>query len=694
MQSIRNIGIIAHIDAGKTTVSERILFYTGINYKIGEVHEGTATMDWMIQEQERGITITSAATTCEWKNHKINLIDTPGHVDFTIEVERSLRVLDGAVGVFCAVAGVQPQSETVWRQADKYKVPRIAFINKMDRLGADFENCLEQIRSKLNKKIAIMQLPIGKEDNFAGVIDILDANKIIWNESEQGKNFKIETLSSEEDELVKIYRDELICTMIDFDEELATKYLNGDSISSDELKKSIRLCTIHNGLIPVYCGSAFKNKGIQPLLDGVIDFLPNPMDFKEITGYALSGKDKIVSFPLSVESHFCALAFKIMNDSFLGSLTFLRIYSGSLAVGDVLLNSNNGKKEKILKILKMHANKRTELKEAYAGDIVAVGGPKETRTGETFCSSSAPIILDPMNFPDPVMDLAVELKKSEDEDKFQQALQSLKAEDPTFHYSINKETGQTLIKGMGELHLEIIIDRLKRESGIPLNIGAPQVSYRERISKEAIFKEHLHSEIAGKQMLAEIEIKISPIIDSKNQQNIVSNSYRSIGELPKQFIKAAIAGIDDFFKAGVLLGYPVLSTAVEILNIHYEEDKSSEIAFKIAAVNAIQSAFRRAQPLLMQPIMELEISCPLEYSGEVISSIASRGGNILSVNSSGNIEAILCTAPLGDLFGYSTVLRSSTQGRGTFTMKFSHYDSLDLNKTKKILDTKGMSYLF
>jgi len=686
LSKIRNIGIMAHIDAGKTTTTERILFYTGKSYKIGEVHDGTATMDWMVQEQERGITITSAATTCQWENHKINIIDTPGHVDFTIEVERSLRVLDGAIGVFCAVGGVEPQSETVWSQADKYNVPRIAFVNKMDRVGANFYNVVSEIKTKLGKSAASIHMPIGSEDTFEGLIDLPSMKKIIWNDLDQGKNYEQVELSGTELQEAQMYREELVESVADFDEELGDIYLSGEAVSEEMLKKAIRAAVIEEGFIPVLCGTAFKNKGVQTLLDAVIDYLPSPVDIGSIKGHDVKNKEKQISRSCSPEEDFSGLAFKIATDPFVGRITYFRIYSGELKVGQQVLNSLENKKERIGKILQMHANKREEVDSARAGDIVAITGLKYTTTGHTLCASNKPIIFDLMEFPETVISIAIEAKTSADEDKLEKTLTQLQLEDPSFKFQTNKETGQLLIYGMGELHLDIIVDRLYREFKVGVNVGSPQVAYRESIEGTAEVTKEYRQDINGKVQYGEVKIKVEPI----EEQVISYSSEFSSREVPKPFFVAVEQGVIDSAPGGSLAGYPFIGIKATLMDLKYDDVDSNELAYAIAASMAFKEACQKAGLTLMEPIMDLEVITPSDFAGDVISDINAKRGKILSMDPRNNKESIKAEVPLAELFGYSTELRSKTQGRANFTLTFKKYEALTHNLTKKILEKRGI----
>ena len=686
LNSLRNIGIMAHIDAGKTTTTERILFYTGVNYKIGEVHDGTATMDWMIQEQERGITITSAATTCSWKNHKINIIDTPGHVDFTIEVERSLRVLDGAVGVFCAVGGVEPQSETVWGQADKYRVPRIAFINKMDRTGADFHNVISEIKTRLGKNAAAAQLPIGSEETFQGLIDLVELKKIIWEDEDLGAKFIESDLTESEKDEASMYRDELIESVADFDEELAEVYLSGDQVTAELLKKAIRKAVIHDSFIPVFCGSAFKNKGVQTLLDAVVAYLPSPIDIGAVKGFEVKDNEKVISREPTVDEAFSGLAFKIATDPFVGQITFFRIYSGELKAGAQIFNPLEDKKERVGKILQMHANKREELQSAQAGDIVAITGLKYTTTGQTLCLTNKPIIFDLMEFPETVISIAIEPKTTADEDKLTKTLEQLKIEDPSFKYLNNKETGQLLIYGMGELHLEIIVDRLSREFKVGVNVGSPQVAYRESINNTVTFEKEYRNEASGKAQYGHVKIQVEPI-EEQTIQYVAEFKNR---EVPQEFFKAVERGILDSAPGGALAGYPFIGIKVTLKELKINELESNEVAYTIAASMAFREACIKAGLCLMEPFMDLEVITPQESTGDVISDLNSRRGKILSMNQKSAKEVIHSEVPLSGMFGYSTDLRSRTQGRASFSMTFKNYEKMENRIAKEVLEKRGI----
>ena len=687
IQSIRNIGIMAHIDAGKTTTTERILFYTGKNYKIGEVHDGTATMDWMIQEQERGITITSAATTCSWANHIINIIDTPGHVDFTIEVERSLRVLDGAVGVFCAVGGVEPQSETVWSQGDRYKVPRIAFINKMDRTGADFLSVISEIREKLGKKAAAIQMPIGTEENFKGLVDLINLKALEWSDDSNGEKFTLRELSSDELQEAKLYRDELLEHLADYDDNLADRYLNGEEISALDIDKAIRKATIHNEFIPVLCGSAFKNKGVQPLLDAVVKYLPSPLDIGATKAHDAKDFDTIVERLPSDDEPFSGLAFKIASDPFVGRITYLRIYSGVLKTGQQVYNPLEKKKERINKLLQMHANKRTEIEEAGAGDIVAISGLKFTTTGQTLCLDHKPIIFDLMEFPETVISVAIEPKTNADEEKLQTTLEYLKIEDPSFTFRNNKETGQLLIFGMGELHLEIICDRLAREFKVGVNVGSPQVSYRESITGTASAEQVVNREIQGKNQFGHVSLTVEPLEDSSEIQVEFGKKERGI---PEDIFDAIKKSIHDSAPGGALAGYPFIGIKAKINEVKYSETDSNEVAYVIAASQAFKEACSKAGIVLMEPLMALEVTTPSDFAGDVIADVNAKRGQILGIEPKSGKDVIKAEVPLAGMFGYSTQIRSKTQGRASFTLTFKRYEKMAPREAKEVLAKRGI----
>ncbi|MCI7484755.1 MAG: elongation factor G [Helicobacter sp.] len=685
LNRIRNIGIAAHIDAGKTTTSERILFYTGVSHKIGEVHDGAATMDWMEQEKERGITITSAATTCFWKDYQINLIDTPGHVDFTIEVERSMRVLDGAVAVFCSVGGVQPQSETVWRQANKYGVPRMVFVNKMDRIGANFYNVESQIKQRLKANPIPINIPIGSEENFKGVIDLIQMKAIVWNDESMGAKYDIEEIPAELADKAAEYREKLLESVAEQDEALMEKYLGGEELSIEEIKKGIKLGCLNMSLIPMLCGSSFKNKGVQTLLDAVVDFLPAPTEVAEIKG--INPKDES---ELSVESSdngaFAGLAFKIMTDPFVGQLTFVRAYRGKLESGSYVLNSTKGKKERVGRLLKMHSNKREDIKEIYAGEICAFVGLKETLTGDTLCDEKAPVILERMEFPEPVIHIAVEPKTKADQEKMSIALGKLAEEDPSFRVSTQEETGQTLIGGMGELHLEIIVDRLKREFKVEAEVGQPQVAFRETIRSSVEQECKYAKQSGGRGQYGHVFIKLEPKEPGTGYE-FVNNI--SGGVIPKEYIPAVDKGIQEAMQSGVLAGYPVVDFKVTLYDGSYHDVDSSEMAFKIAGSMAFKDACRKANAVLLEPLMKVEVEVPEEYMGDVIGDLNRRRGQINSMDDRMGLKIINAFVPLAEMFGYSTDLRSATQGRGTYTMEFDHYGEVPNNIAKEIMEKRS-----
>ena len=681
---IRNIGIAAHIDAGKTTTSERILFYTGVSHKIGEVHDGAATMDWMEQEKERGITITSATTTCFWKDYQINLIDTPGHVDFTIEVERSMRVLDGAVAVFCSVGGVQPQSETVWRQANKYGVPRMVFVNKMDRIGANFFNVESQIKQRLKANPVPINIPIGAEENFKGVVDLIQMKAIVWNDESMGAKYDVEEIPADLVEKANEYREKLLEAAAEQDEALMEKYLGGEELSIDEIKKGVKIGCLNMSLIPMLCGSSFKNKGVQTLLDAVVDYLPAPTEVAEIKG--IDPKDES---ELSVESSdngaFAGLAFKIMTDPFVGQLTFVRAYRGKLESGSYVLNSTKGKKERVGRLLKMHSNKREDIKEIYAGEICAFVGLKDTVTGDTLCDEKVPVILERMDFPEPVIQIAVEPKTKADQEKMSIALGKLAEEDPSFRVSTHEETGQTLIGGMGELHLEIIVDRLKREFKVEAEIGEPQVAFRETI-RNAVEQECKYAkQSGGRGQYGHVHIKLEPKEPGEGYE-FVNNI--SGGVIPKEYIPAVDKGIQEAMQNGVLAGYPVVDFKVTLYDGSYHDVDSSEMAFKIAGSMAFKDACRKANAVLLEPMMKVEVEVPEEYMGDVIGDLNRRRGQINSMDDRMGLKIVNAFVPLAEMFGYSTDLRSATQGRGTYTMEFDHYGEVPNNIAKEIMEKR------
>jgi len=684
LTDIRNIGIMAHIDAGKTTTTERILFYTGVNYKIGEVHEGTATMDWMVQEQERGITITSAATTCFWKDYRINIIDTPGHVDFTAEVERSLRVLDGAVAVFDAVAGVEPQSETVWRQANRYGVPRIAFVNKMDRIGANYPRCVEMMKTKLNAKPAPIQIPWGTEGDHRGIIDLVNLKAIEFHDDAQGSTFDtLEIPADMQDETAK-YREMLIEAVAETDDVLLEKYLHGGKVEAEEIKVALRRATIAGHVQPVICGSAFKNKGVQQLLDAVVDYLPSPLDVKPIVGHDDVGAE--LTRPASDDAPFAALVFKIMTDPFVGQLAFFRVYSGHMDAGTGVFNATKDTNERVGRILKMHANKREEIKEVWAGDIAAAVGLKNVSTGDTICDRDNPVILEAMNFPEPVIAVAIEPKTKADQEKMGMALGKLMQEDPTFKVHTDKETGQTIIRGMGELHLEIITDRLVREFNVGANIGKPQVAYREAITKEAQGHGRFIRQSGGRGQYGECKIRIKPA--EEGHHFVFENEIKG-GAIPKEFIKPIEQGIKEALETGILAGYPTTGVHVELYDGSFHDVDSSEMAFKIAGSMAYQDAAKKAKPIIKEPIMDVEVVVPEDYMGDVIGDLSSRRGHIKHMEPRAGVQVITARVPLSEMFGYSTNLRSMTQGRGNYSMQFAAYDEVPKSVSEEIIAKVG-----
>jgi elongation factor G len=683
LDKTRNIGIAAHIDAGKTTTTERILFYTGVNYKIGEVHEGTATMDWMEQEQERGITITSAATTCFWRDHRINIIDTPGHVDFTAEVERSLRVLDGAVAVFDAVAGVQPQSETVWRQADKYHVPRIAFVNKMDRVGADFNRCIQMMVDRLNAKTPVaIQIPLGAEDQHQGVVDLLEMKAYRYLDETLGAKYNVEEIPAELLEEAKAARERMIEAVADVDDthHVAEKYLAGEALSVPELKAAIRKATIAMKLFPVICGSAFKNKGVQPMLDAVVDYLPSPADLPPTTAND-PATGELVEREAKDDAPFAALVFKIMTDPFVGQLAFVRVYSGSLKSGDSVLNTTKGMKERIGRLLKMHANKREEIKEVYAGDIAAAVGLKNVITGDTICDSGKPVVLESINFPAPVIALAVEPKTKADQEKLGQGLAKLMQEDPTFKVESDKDTGQTKISGMGELHLEILVDRLKREFNVEANVGKPQVAYKETIRRAAKGEGKWIKQTGGRGQYGHCKIELEP---APSEGYVFENDIVG-GAIPKEYIKPVDEGIREALTRGIVAGYPVVDVRVKLYDGSFHEVDSSEMAFKLAGSLAFQDAAKKANPVLLEPIMKVEVVTPDDHTGAVTGDLSSRRGRVEGQIARGGTQIITAMVPLSMMFGYSTDLRSRTQGRATYTMHFERYEEVPRNLSDEIV---------
>ncbi len=680
LKDTRNIGIMAHIDAGKTTTTERILFYTGVNHKIGEVHEGAATMDYMEQEQERGITITSAATTAFWNGNRINIIDTPGHVDFTVEVERSLRVLDGAVAVFSAVDGVQPQSETVWRQADKYNVPRMAFLNKMDRVGADFNMCVSDIKQKLGGNGVPIQLPIGAEDAFEGIIDLITMKEYLFKDDTMGADYDIADVRPELLEEAQIAREHMLESVVETDEALMEKYFGGEEISEDEIRKAIRIATIGGIVVPVLCGTAFKNKGIQPLLDAVVYYMPSPLDIGAVKGIDPKTESPMERQP-SDEEPFAALAFKILTDPFVGRLSFFRVYSGILNKGSYVLNSTKGKKERMGRLLQMHANKREELDIVYSGDIAAAVGLKETTTGDTLCDESKPIILEKMEFPDTVIQIAVEPKTKADQEKMGTALAKLAEEDPTFKVTSNQETGQTLIAGMGELHLEIIVDRMKREFRVEANVGKPQVAYRETITGNSDVEEKYAKQSGGRGQYGHVKIRV----ESNPDKGYEFINEVTGGAIPREYIPAVDKGIQEALEAGVVAGYPVQDVKVTLYDGTYHEVDSSEMAFKIAGSMAIKKAMRAANPVLLEPIFKVEVTTPEEYMGDVIGDLNSRRGQVSGMTDRNNAKIINAQVPLSQMFGYATDLRSKTQGRASYSMEFEKYVQVPNNIAQQVI---------
>ena len=697
LERTRNIGIMAHIDAGKTTLTERILYYTGVNYKIGDTHEGTATMDWMEQEQERGITITSAATTCHWTEqenckpkagaleHRINIIDTPGHVDFTVEVERSLRVLDGAVGVFCAKGGVEPQSENVWRHADTYNVPRMAFINKMDILGADFYGAVEQIKTRLGKNAICLQLPIGKEDEFQGIIDLFEMKAYIYND-DKGEDISIVDIPDDMKEDAELYHTELVEKVCELDDDLMMEYLEGEEPSAEAMKKALRKATCECLAIPVCCGSAYRNKGVQKLLDAILEYMPAPTDIPAIKGVDLEGNE--IERHSSDDEPFSALAFKIMTDPFVGKLAFFRVYSGTLNSGSYVLNATKGKKERVGRILQMHANKREELDKVYSGDIAAAVGFKLTTTGDTICDEKAPVILESMEFPEPVIELAIEPKTKAGQGKMGEALAKLAEEDPTFRAHTNTETGQTIIAGMGELHLEIIVDRLLREFNVEANVGAPQVAYKETFTKPVDQEYKYAKQSGGRGQYGHCKVKFEPM-DANGEELFKFDSTVVGGAIPKEYIPAVGEGIEEATQAGILAGFPVVGVHATVYDGSYHEVDSSEMAFHIAGSMAFKEAMQKANPVLLEPIMKVEVTMPEEYMGDVIGDINSRRGRIEGMDDLGGGKIVRGYVPLAEMFGYSTDLRSKTQGRGNYSMFFEKYEQVPKNIQEKIISEKG-----
>jgi len=684
----RNIGIMAHIDAGKTTTTERILYYTGINYKIGEVHDGAATMDWMEQEQERGITITSAATTCEWTNHTINIIDTPGHVDFTVEVERSLRVLDGAVAVYDGVAGVEPQTENVWRQADKYHVPRMCFVNKLDRTGANYFRCIEMMVDRLNATPAVLQLPIGNEGDFIGVVDLVEMHALTWRgETALGEDYEVEPIPADLAEDAATWRTKLIETVAEFDDTLMEAYLGGEDIGVSQLKKAIRAATIESKLNPVVCGSAFKNKGVQPMLDAVVDYLPSPLDIEAIVGTALDGETEVLRHA-DEDEPFSALAFKIQTDQHLGKLTYIRVYSGKLTSGSPVLNSTKDRKERVGKIYQMHANKREERQGVGAGEIVAVNGMKQTTTGDTLCDPNSPVILESMTFPAPVISVAIEPKTKGDQEKLSIAIQKLAEEDPTFQVQNDEETGQTIIAGMGELHLEVLVDRMRREFRVEANVGKPQVAYRETIRRAVDKVDYTHKkQTGGSGQFAKVLVNIEPLASDADG---VQHPYEFVnkvsgGRIPKEYIPSVDHGAQDAMQYGILAGYPLVNIKLTLVDGQYHEVDSSEMAFKVAGSMVLKKAVQMASPALLEPMMAVEVVTPEDYMGDVIGDLNSRRGQIQTMEERGGARVVRATVPLSEMFGYVGDLRSRTQGRASYSMVFDSYAEVPTNVAKEII---------
>ena len=681
LERTRNIGIMAHIDAGKTTTTERILYYTGVNYKIGEVHDGAATMDWMEQEQERGITITAAATTCFWKDHRINIIDTPGHVDFTVEVERSLRVLDGAIGIFCAVAGVEPQSETVWRQADRYGVPRIAFVNKMDRIGADFPRVVGMLRDRLGANAVPLQIPIGSEDGFEGVVDLLAEKVIYWDDDTLGAEFHEREIPAELEGAVAEAREYLIEAVAGLDEALTAKYLDSEEISADQLRKALRESTLEHQIVPVFCGSAFKNKGVQPLLDAIVDYLPSPLDVAAVEGIHPRDESPVVR-EADDNAPFSALAFKLATDKHVGHLAYVRVYSGHAKTGDQVLNANRGRKERIGRLLQMHANKRQDLDEIWAGDIAAVVGLKEVTTGETLCDLQKPVILESLDFPEPVLSIAIEPRTTADMERLSNSLQRLVHEDPSFRVHIDSETGQTIISGMGELHLEIITDRLVREFNVGASVGKPQVAYKETITDTVMVDGRYVKQTGGSGDFAVVKLEVSP---GEAGSGFSFKSAIKGGAIPKEFVSSVKRGCEEVTQSGMLAGYPVVDVAVRLVDGQAHDVDSSERSFKIAGSIAMKDALRAASPILLEPIMAVEVVTPEEFIGGVQGDLSSRRGDIRGIERGRNTQVIAAEVPLAEMFGYVSSLRSMSQGRATYTMQFSHYLQVPANVAEGIV---------
>ncbi|MEV6070440.1 elongation factor G [Nocardia sp. NPDC052001] len=687
LNKVRNIGIMAHIDAGKTTTTERILFYTGITYKIGEVHDGAATMDWMAQEQERGITITSAATTCYWNNNQINIIDTPGHVDFTVEVERSLRVLDGAVAVFDGKEGVEPQSEQVWRQADKYDVPRICFVNKMDKLGADFYFTVQTIKDRLGARPLVIQLPIGAEDTFEGIVDLVENNAKVWRgDTKLGEAYEVVEIPADLKERAEQYRQELLETVAESDEALLEKFFGGEELSIEEVKGAIRKMTVASELYPVLCGSAFKNKGVQPMLDAVVDYLPTPLDVESVQGHVPGKEDEVLTRKPSVDEPFAALAFKIATHPFFGKLTYVRVYSGRVDSGAQVINATKGKKERLGKLFQMHSNKENPVPEGVAGHIYAVIGLKDTTTGDTLCDPQNQIVLESMTFPDPVIQVAIEPKTKADQEKLGGAIQKFAEEDPTFNVKLDQETGQTIIGGMGELQLDIYVDRMKREFKVEANIGKPQVAYRETITKTVEKHEYTHKkQTGGSGQFARVIIALAPLVDAEDGATYEFQNKVTGGRVPREYIPSVDAGIQDAMQYGVLAGFPLVNVSASLLDGAYHEVDSSEMAFKIAGSAALKEAARKAGPVILEPLMAVEVITPEDYMGEVIGDLNSRRGQIQAMEERSGARVVKALVPLSEMFGYIGDLRSKTQGRANFSMVFNSYAEVPANVSKEII---------
>ncbi|MBD0021136.1 elongation factor G [Gordonia pseudamarae] len=691
LNKVRNIGIMAHIDAGKTTTTERILFYTGVNYKIGETHDGASTTDWMEQEKERGITITSAAVTCFWNKNQINIIDTPGHVDFTVEVERSLRVLDGAVAVFDGKEGVEPQSEQVWRQAAKYDVPRICFVNKMDKLGADFYFTVQTIIDRLGAKPLVLQLPIGAEDDFVGVVDLLEMRALVWpgdakGDVTMGASYEVQEIPADLADKAAEYREKLLETVAESDEALMEKYFSGEELSVEEIKGAIRKLTVNSELYPVLCGSAFKNRGVQPMLDAVIDFLPTPLDIGEVHGHKVGDEEQELIRKPSKEEPFSALAFKIAAHPFFGKLTFVRVYSGHITAGTQVLNSTKGKKERIGKLFQMHANKEMPVEDATAGHIYAMIGLKDTTTGDTLCDSASPIVLESMSFPDPVINVSIEPKTKSDQEKLGTAIQKLAEEDPTFSVKLDEETGQTVIGGMGELHLDILVDRMRREFKVEANVGKPQVAYRETIRRVVEKHEYTHKkQTGGSGQFAKVIIKLEPLVDAEDGATYEFENAVTGGRVPREYIPSVDAGAQDAMQYGVLAGYPLVNLKVTLLDGQYHDVDSSEMAFKIAGAQALKEAARQANPVILEPIMAVEVTTPEDYMGDVIGDLNSRRGQIQAMEERSGARVVKAQVPLSEMFGYIGDLRSKTQGRANYSMVFDSYAEVPANVSKEII---------